>query len=174
MKVPVRPLLLAVLACALAACNTPDTVMENGAIALYGNAVTLRVPGSPNAVIDADGTLTVDGKPVTTTPAQRALLLQYNQSVRDVRNTGLAMGKAGIGMATKAIAATTTSSSGHADKAAEAGANEMKSLSLDICKDTAAIKAAQDQLSVQLAAFKPYAAIVSAADVTDCANGAKN
>ncbi|MBD8873911.1 DUF2884 family protein [Rhodanobacter sp. DHB23] len=174
MKAPVRPLLLATLACVLAACSTPDTVMENGAIALYGNTVTLRVPGSPNAVIGADGTLTVDGKPVPATPAQRVLLAQYNQSVQDVRRTGLAMGKAGIGMAAKAITAAASSSSGNAGKAADAGADQMKTLSLDICRDTAAIKAAQDQLAMQLAAFKPYAAIVGATSVTDCMNDAKS
>jgi hypothetical protein len=50
----------------------------------------------------------------------------------------------------------------------------MGKLSLDICKAEAAIKTAQDQLAGQLAAFKPYASIVSASDVADCENDAEN
>jgi hypothetical protein len=169
-----KTLAIAALACAVAACNAPDTIMENGAITLYGNKVALRVIGSPKAVIDADGSLVIDGKPIPITPAERSLLAQYNQSVRSVHDTGLAMGKAGIETATKAGAAENSFAPDKADKLAEAGAGRIQDLSLGICKAQAAIKAEQDQLATQLAAFKPYAAIVSAADVADCANDAKN
>ena len=174
MRVPVRLLLLAMTACTLAACDTPDTVMENGAITLYGSKVTLRVAGSPKATIDADGTFTVDGKTVTTTPAERSLLTQYNQSVRSVHDTGLAMGKAGIRMAAKAVVASTSSAPDSAGEAAEAGSGQMKKLSLGICNALASIKTTQDQLTTQLAAFKPYASIVDASDATDCENRAKD
>jgi hypothetical protein len=43
-----------------------------------------------------------------------------------------------------------------------------------LCLDTAAIKAAQDRLATQLAAFKPYASIVGASDVADCRSDAKD
>lgn len=174
MKTLARPLLLAVLACALAACDTPDTVMENGAITLYGNQVTLRVAGAPKATIDAEGAFAVDGKAVATTPAERGLLAQYNQSVRSVHETGLAMGKAGVRMAAKAVAASTSSAPDNADKAAEAGAGQMKKLGLDICKAQASIKVAQDQLATQLAAFKPYASIVESSDMADCESSAND
>jgi hypothetical protein len=174
MKDLARPLLLAALACTLAACNTPDTVMANGAITLDGNQVTLRVIGASKAAIDADGTFTVDGKPVVTTPAERSLLAQYNQSVRSVHETGLAMGKAGVRMAAKAVVASTSSAPGNAGETAEAGAGQMQQLSLDICKAQASIKTAQDQLATQLASFKPYASIVSASDVADCESDAKD
>ncbi|MFK2931382.1 YggN family protein [Dyella agri] len=158
----------------LAACSTPDTVMESGAIRLYGDVVALHVDGAPEASIASDGGFTVNDKPVEITPAERALLTQYNRSVRSVRETGLAMGKAGVSMAAKAVTAAVSSSSGKAGNEAEAGSEAIKKLNLDICSDTAAIKAAQDQLATQLAAFKPYAAIVSATSVTDCVNDAKN
>ena len=175
MKAPVRPLLAAAMACALAACHVPDTTMENGAIMLYGDTVTLRVAGSPKATIGADGAFAIDGKAVPATPAERSLLARYNRSVRSVHDTGLAMGKTGIETAAKAIKDKLSSAPDQAaDKAAESGAGDLKKLSLDICKAEAAIKDAQDQLAVQLAAFKPYASIVSAADVTDCENDAKD
>ncbi|MFK2876492.1 hypothetical protein [Rhodanobacter hydrolyticus] len=174
MKHANRTLIATVLACSLAACHVPDTTMENGAIRLYGDVVTLHVDGASEANIAADGGFTVGGNAVVVTPAERALLAQYNQSVRDVRNTGLAIGKAGVSMATKAITTAVSSSSGNADKATKAGSDRIEKLSLDICKDTAAIKDAQDQLAAQLVAFKPYAAIVSADDVASCEKDAKD
>jgi len=174
MKAPSRLLLLAMTACTLAACNIPSTTMENGAITLYGDQVTLRVSGSPKATIGADGVFAVDGKAVATTPAERSLLARYNQAVRSVHDTGVAMGKSGIETAAKTVEDKLSSTPGKADNTAEAGAGKLKTLSLGICKAEATIKAAQDQLATQLAAFKPYASIVSAADVGDCENDAKS
>lgn len=174
MKATVRPLLAVALACTLAACHIPDTTMENGAIRLYGDVVTLHVDGAPGADIAADGGLTIDGKAVDITPVERGLLTQYNRSVRSVHETGVAMGKAGIETAAKAIAAKASSTPDQADTAAKAGAGQLQDLTLDICKDTVAIKAAQDQLATQLAAFKPYASIVSASDAADCVKDSKD
>lgn len=174
MKAGVRPFLLAVLACALAACHAPDATMENGAITLYGDTVALRVAGSPQATIHADGALAIDGRTIATTPAERSLLVRYNQNVRSVHDTGVAMGKAGVGMAVKAILPSSSLTADGAGKTAEAGSTRMKQLSQDICRAVAAIKDAQDQLASQLAAFKPYASILGAANVTNCANDAKD
>jgi hypothetical protein len=136
--------------------------------------VTLHVDGTPEADIASDGGFTVDGKSVATTPVERDLLVQYNRSVHAVHETGVAMGKAGIETAAKAIAAKASSTPGDADTAAEAGASKLKDMTLDICKATAAIKLAQDQLATQLTAFKPYAAIVGADDAADCEKDAKS
>lgn len=174
MKHAHRTLIAVALACSLAACHIPDTTMENGAIRLYGEVVTLHVDGAAEASIAADGGFTVDGNAVAITPAERTLLAQYNHSVQDVHNTGLAIGKAGVSMATKAIAAAASSSSDNADKTTKAGSDRIEKLSIDICKDTAAIKDAQDQLAAQLTAFKPYAAIVSADGVASCEKDAKD
>ncbi|MDO1527335.1 hypothetical protein QMK61_00675 [Fulvimonas sp. R45] len=169
MKAPVRSLLLTVLASSIAACQIPDTTMQNGAITLYGSKVVLRVLGSPKAAIEADGSLAIGDKDVAVTPAERNLLVQYNQSVRSVHETGVAMGKAGGEMALKAVEAKLEAKPDKADRQAQAGAGRMKKLSLDICKAEAGIKSAQDQLAAQLPAFKPYASIVSASDVANCA-----
>ena len=174
MKAIVRPLFAASLACTLAACHVPDTTMENGAIRLYGDVVTLHVDGAPEADIASDGGFNIDGKAVATTPAERDLLAQYNRSVRAVRETGLAMGKAGIETAARAIAAKASSTPDKADATTKTGAGQLQNLSLDICKDTAAIKTAQDQLAAQLAVFKPYASIVGADDASDCMKDAKD
>jgi hypothetical protein len=91
-----------------------------------------------------------------------------------VANTGLARGKVGIETAVKAIAAKASSTTSNADTAANAVADQLQDLTLNICKDTTAIKVAQNQLATRLVAFKPYASIVSASDAADCANDVKN
>jgi hypothetical protein len=173
MKATARRFVAATLACTLAACQMPDTTMENGAIKLYGDVVTLHVDGAPEADIASDGGFVIGGKVVAITPAERELLAQYNRSVRAVHETGEAMGTAGIETAAKAIAAKASSTPGKADEAAKTGAGKMQDLTRDICKDTAAIKVAQDQLAAQLAAFKPYAHIVGTDDAADCAKDLK-
>lgn len=171
---PLRPLCAALLACTLAACHMPDTIMEEGAIRLYGDELTLHVDGTPEADIAADGSFTIDGKAVTSAPAERGLMAQYNHSVRAVHDTGVAGGKAGIEKAAKGTAATASSTPDKADVAASADAGKLQDLTLGICKDTAAIKVAQDQLAAQLAAFKPYAYIVGTGDVANCLKDAKD
>lgn len=169
-----RPLFATVLACVLAACSIPDTTMENGSIKLYSDVVILHVDGAPDAAVAGNGSLTIDDKAVATTPAERDLLAQYNRSVRSVREVGLAMGKAGFETAAKAIGAKVSSDPDKVDTTDGAGASKLQDLTLEICKNTAAIKDAQDQLVTQLAAFKPYASIVSASDVANCAKDAKS
>lgn len=152
----------------LAGCDmAADTNMMNGAIALKGDKVMLRPEGQPEGVIDSSGNFAVDGKPVNVTPQQQALLMAYYMNVADVHNIGLKMGKVGGTMAVDAIAHA--SSSKEADDRAAKGADELQTLGIAICKDTAGIKTVQDQLAAQLPAFKPYAGIVDRGSVDDCA-----
>lgn len=174
MKTPLQLSLAATLACTLAACHVPDTTMENGAITLYGSTVTLRVAGAPKATITTDGVFTIDGEAVAITPAQRSLLTRYNQNVRAVHATGIAMGKSGVESAVKAVRDKISDKPANADKSAKAGAAELDKLSRDICTAEAGIKDAQDQLAAQLPAFKPYAGIIDAAEVKDCRDDASH
>lgn len=174
MKTTIHLLLAATMAASLTACHAPQTAIAtgNGAILLYGDTITLRVIDTPKATISADGAFAIDGKTVTVTPAERSLLVNYNRNVRNVHEAGLAMGKTGFKMTTKAIENKLSATPDLADKAAEA--SNLKTLSLGICKAEVAIKVAQDQLAAQMAAFKPYAAIISTSDVKSCDNGTKD
>lgn len=176
MKTTIRLLLAATMMSALTACHTPETVMAtgNGAILLYGDTVTLRIIDAPKATIGVNGAFAIDGEAVTVTPAERKLLIDYNRSVRSVHDTGLTMGKTGVEMATEMVKGKLSSTPNQADKAIEAGASNLKDLSLGIRKAETAIKDAQDQLAAQLVAFKPYAAIISASDVTDGESATKD
>lgn len=147
-----------------------DTTMMNGAIVLKGNRVVLSPENQPKASIDSSGSLTIDDKTVSVTPAQQALLMAYYMNVVDVHNTGIKMAKVGGKVALQAMAHAASTS--HEDKAKDA-TQELVDMSLGICKDTAGIKTVQDQLAAQLPAFKPYAGIVSSASVDSCVNEAK-
>jgi hypothetical protein len=164
-----RTILLFALCTAISACNMPDTTMANGGITLNDNVVTLHVKGSPDAIIDSSGDLHIDDKTVSTTPSQRGLLMLYYQSVNDVRDTGKEMGAVGAKMGTKAIQNSLASKS-DADqkKDAEAGGQQLKQLGQKMCQDQANIKTVQDQLTTQLAEFKPYGSILTKESVENC------
>lgn len=164
----------AVLVCGalIAGCDLDaDTTMMNGAIVLKDKQVVLSPGNQPEAAIDSSGNLTIDGKAISVTPAQQALLMAYYMNVTDVHNTGIKMAKAGGKVALQALAHTGSASK---EDKAEGAAQELADMSLGICKDTASIKAVQDQLGAQLPAFKPYASIVSSASVDSCMDEAKD
>lgn len=162
---------LIALCAAISACNSYDTSMMNGAIKLKDDVVTLHVDGAPDALIDAGGALQIDGKPVSVTPTARGLLMLYVQSVADVHQTGLDMGKIGAGIgATELKDSLNGKSKAQKDQDAEAGSAQIKTLAQKMCHDKASMKSVQDQLAAQVPAFKPYGAIISTNDVSDCGN----
>ncbi|RUL79718.1 hypothetical protein [Dyella choica] len=157
-----RTITLLALCALISACNSPDTNLANGGITLKDNIVTLHADGAPDAQIDADGTLLVDGKAVSVTTPQHGLLMLYVQQVMDVHQTGLAMGKVGAGMGMKSIKDSIDGKSkAEKNKDVESGGEQLKALGKKMCQDQADIKDVQDQLATQLPAFKPYAKIVT-------------
>lgn len=152
-----RTITLLALCVALSACDVPDTTMMNGAVVLKDNVLTLHAKDAPDAQIDSDGTLQIDGKNVAITPAQRGLLMLYFQNVMDVHQTGMEMGKVGASMGTNALKDSIAGKSkAEKDNDAKAGGGQLKVLGLKICQDQANIENVQDQLAAQLPAFKPY------------------
>lgn len=164
-----RTILLLALCAVISACDAPDTSMENGAITLKDNMVTLHVDNAPDAIINTTGDLQIGDKQVTTNDAQRGLLMLYYQSVHDVSHTGREMGKIGAKMGGKALKDKVEGKSkSEEDQDANAGSKELHALSLKICQDRANIKTVQDQLAVQLAGFKPYGSIITQDSVNSC------
>jgi len=138
----------------------PDTTMENGAITLKDNVVTLHVSGTPNAMINAQGQLQVGDKTVVITPSQQGLLVLYYASITDVHDTGLQMAKTGKDMGVTAIKDKLDGKSKQeTDADAEKGGQQLKALAKKICQDRINMKNAQDQLVAQLPDFKPYGGI---------------
>jgi hypothetical protein len=164
-----RTILLLALCTVISACDMPDTTMENGAITLKDSVVTLHVSGAPDAAINANGDLQVADKVVTINPAQRGLLMLYFQNVHDVNHTGREMGKIGAKIGVKALKdKIEDKSKTDQDQNAQAGAQQLRNLSQKICQDQANIKTVQDQLSAQLAEFKPYGNILTQDSVAKC------
>ncbi len=148
------------------------TSIANGGIRVKHGVATLHVSGAPNAVISADGELSIDSKAVATTPAQQALLKQYAQAAFAVREHGIATGKAGAAVAGAAIqgvvASIASGDSNQIDKHVDAKAKQVEEQANKICRDIVQIKTAQDALAAQLPAFKPYAGILAANQHDDC------
>lgn len=164
-----RTILLLTLCVAMTACNSSDTVMENGGITLKDNIVTLHVSNAPDAIVNATGDLQIGDKMVTVNDAQRGLLMLYYQNVHDVNHIGREMGKIGAKIGGKALKDKVEGKSkSEQDQDANTGAKELRGLSQKICQDHANIKTVQDQLTVQIAAFKPYGNIVTQDSITSC------
>lgn len=152
--------------------NFGSTSIANGGIRVNHGVAILHVSGAPNAVISADGELRIDGKTITITPAQQALLKQYAQAAFAVREHGIATGKAGAAVGGAAIegiaAAIKSGDSDQIDKHVDAKAKLVDEAANKICLDIAQIKLAQNELATQLPAFKPYAGIISPDQDEDC------
>ncbi|WP_049622855.1 hypothetical protein [Frateuria defendens] len=155
-----------------AAINLGDTSIADGAIKLRHGEVALHAQGAPEAVIDAAGTLRIGGQAIATTPAQRAQIQRYYRNALAVREHGIATGKAGAAVAGQAVASTlkglASGNTDQIDKDVDASAEKVQQAALKICDDLDGIKAAQDDLAGQLAAFKPYAGLIGAGDVKEC------
>lgn len=150
-----------------------DTDVINGHITLHDGRVTIKASGVPDATVDQNGQLAIDGHDVAVNDAQRALLQRYNGAARQMREDAIATGKAGVATATKELGAVAGKMTG-ADtaeqtkqKVEEAAAN-VKQSAAKICEDVADMKTAQDALATQLDAFKPYATAVSDEHVEKC------
>jgi hypothetical protein len=152
--------------------STGNTSINNGAITVEDDTVTLHPDHAPNATIDSAGDFSVDGKPVDITPAQRALLVQYYAGAMAVREHGEETGKAGTAIAGDALKNAVSGLAGGDTKSAadkvQAQADKVKQAALKICDDLAQIRVAQNQLVGQLPAFKPYDQLVTTESVGEC------
>lgn len=152
-------------ALALAGCGSHDrvTVSGNGVlkhIELGDDRISLHGNGSI-AVITDRGDLSIDGKAVTLNPAQRAQALRLYTNAVAVRDDGIAIGKAGVDIAGKAVAGAIEGVvKGDPDSAGDKIDAEADNIALQaqrLCKRVVEMRAAQDALVQTLPAFEPYA-----------------
>lgn len=164
----------AVIAAALAGCGSQDRiVMGNGAlnhIELGDDRISLHGDGGI-AVITDKGDLSIEGKAVNLTPDQRAQAQRLYTNAIGVRDDGVALGKAGAGMAGKAVGSAieglVKGDPGSAGDKMDAEADNMAQQAMRLCKRVIEMRKAQDSLVETLPAFKPYATL-SQGDVIDC------
>jgi len=143
-----------------------------GDITLRKDDVALHAPGAPEALIDAAGNLSIDRQPTTVNAVQRALLQDYYRNVLAINEHDLATDMAdaaAAGHAIKSVARDIASgNTANIDTKTQAKSPQVAEAILKTCHDLAGIKAAQDSLAGQLAAFKPYAGIIEAGTISDC------
>jgi hypothetical protein len=173
---------LLVAATVLSACGNHGDDMQvfggstdivNHRITLHDGNVTIKSSGVPDAVIDANGDLSIDGHNVAVNDAQRALLQRYNAAAQAMRTDAIATGKAGMATATQAMSSAAGKLTGAetedtVKEKVDAAAANVKQAAAKICDDMTAMKAVQDELAPQMEAFKPYADALNTDSVERC------
>jgi hypothetical protein len=156
--------------------------LHEGNIAIGGKGVDVSINGKhyagdaedgrPRAEITPKGELLVDGKAVATSPAQRAMLLEYRGQVIGVAEAGMAIGSKAADLAGSAIkeslGAIFSGDTDAVEKRVEAQALKIKDEAKVLCGRLPAMLATQQRLAASLPAFKPYATMTRD-DVDDCA-----
>jgi len=137
---------------------------DNGRIEIEGDEIVITADDASRTEIDPAGDLKIRGKDVAVTDAQRQLLVQYSQNLRDLEKRGEAVGREAWRMAPGILGtALADLFTGASDKQIDHDANEaakpLKEEALKLCDDVKAEQKIQDQISDALPAFKPYAVI---------------
>ena len=161
------------LALLLAACGPQTTVStDTGKIARdLDGSLTLQADGQPPARISATGDLTIDGKAVALTPAQRQLAVAYYGELHGITLAGIEVGKQGAKLAGKAvgeaISGVLNGNTEDMDAKIEAEAKKIEVEAKKICNHLGGLRTAQDALAAQVPQFRPYANI-DQKDIDDC------
>lgn len=156
--------------------------LHEGNISIGGKGVDVSIngrhyagdaeDGRPRAEISPKGDLLVDGRTVATTPAQRAMLLEYRGQVIGVAEAGMAIGSKAADLAGSAvkesIGALFSGDTGAIEKRVEAEAMKLKAEARVLCDQLPPMLATQQKLAASLPEFKPYATMTRD-DVDDCA-----
>lgn len=158
------------------------TELRKGNVDIGGNGIDIDVNGHhygrgngddkrPHAAITPAGELLVDGKTVATTPAQRAMLLEYRGQVIGIADAGMAIGAKGADLAgaavTEAIGSIFSGDTHEMEQRVEAQADKLKEEAKVLCRQLPAMLVTQRKLAASLPAFRPYATMTQD-DVDDC------
>jgi hypothetical protein len=157
--------------------------LHEGNISIGGKGVNVSINGKhytgdeddgrPRAEITPKGEMLVDGKPVATTPAQQAMLLEYRGQVIGVAEAGMVIGTKAADLAGSAIKESIGAIfSGDTDKIeqrVEAQADKLKDEAKVLCTQLPPMLATLQKLAASLPAFRPYANMTQE-DIDDCAS----
>ena len=143
-----------------------------------GNGPRHHDDSRPKAVITPQGELVIAGKPVSATPEQHAMLVDYRQQIIGIAEAGMDIGASGadIGV-TAAKQAIWGAFTGKSDKEIEASikpqTDQIQAAALLLCKRLPDVLVSQQKLAAALPAFKPYATMTQQ-DVDDCGKDMKD
>lgn len=155
---------LCLLAAVTAQADVHINTHDNGRINIQGAGIVITADDGSRAEIDPAGDLKISGKDVPVTDAQRRLLVQYSQNLRDMEKQGEAANGQAWRMAPDILSTAlgdlfTGASDKQINDDANRAAKPLKDEFLKLCDDAKAERKLQDQISDALPAFKPYAVI---------------
>lgn len=164
------------LAAALGACSHGGNSYGNTSafqhidVANNGDLIVHARNGT-NARITPAGDLTIAGKPVAVDGTQRRLLTGYRTDAVTLRKDAIATGKAGASLGLNALGTVAKGlASGDPDsidKQLQPQTDKIDTLGQKVCRDLAALYAAQGKLVAAISTFSPYATIESH-EVSEC------
>jgi hypothetical protein len=155
---------LCLMAVATAQADVRINTHDKGRIHIEGTGIVITADDHSQAEIDPAGDLKIRGKDVPVTDAQRQMLVQYSQNLRDMEKRGeaassqawrMAPGILGTALGDLFTGASDKQINDDANKAAE----PLKQEVLELCDGVKAQRKVQDQISDALPVFKPYAVI---------------
>lgn len=155
---------LCLLAVATAQADVRINTHDKGRIDIEAAAIVITADDGSRAEIDPAGDLKIRGEDVPVTDAQRQLLVQYSQNLRDMEKRGEAATRQAWRM-TPGILGTALSDllTGASDKQFDQDTNKaaepLKEEFMKLCDSVKAERKVQDQISDALPVFKPYAVI---------------
>ncbi len=155
---------LCLLAAATAQADVRINTHDKGRIDIEGADILITAADHSRAEIDPAGGLKIGGKDVPVTDAQRQLLVQYSQDLRDLEKRGDAADAQAWRMAPGILSTAlgdlfTGASQKQIDQDANKTAEPLKQEVLKLCDGVKAQRKVQDQISDALPVFKPYAVI---------------
>ena len=140
-------------------------------LSVHDGSVAVHPRNGPDATITAIGNLAIDGKNVTVTTEQQAMLKQYYGQALAIRAEGVATGVAATSLAHKAVSSVATNlAHGQPDAIGpkiDAEAKKVEAQANKVCDAVAELRTTQDALVASLPAFKPYA-LIDASQAADC------
>ncbi len=149
----------ALTALMLVACS-PGINLLGHRITFDSSGMVVHAAGQPNARVSRTGDLSIDGKPVAVTPAQRELLQRYYQQAHAVMNSGEAMGRQGVQMAKSGIeqaaASIFSKDSSAADKQMNEQSQKIDASADAFCNQVRTLGTIETTIASKLPAFKPY------------------
>lgn len=163
---PFRHIGLLLVPALLLGCSARHSSVEvAGVIRLHDGIAEVMSPGHPNARIAPDGGLSIAGKSITLNDTQHDLIRQYYVEAYKLRSQGIQVGKAGAAMAGKAIGSVAKRLSegkpDQIDKDIKASADRIKGDASLLCDSLDRLRATQNDLALQVPAFRPYAEITT-------------
>jgi len=126
---------------------------------------------SDKAEITPQGELLINGKTVTTTASQRALLLDYRKQVEAIAGAGMDIGVAGANLGVKAageaLKGIFSGDTNGIEERVNAEASKIEAQAKQLCTLLPGMMAKQQALAAAVPEFKPYATM-DQSDIDDC------